>query len=327
MFAKNVTSLLASAIVLAAATAAGTGTAPAQTYPSKLIKIVIPVTPGSPVDVKARLLAPLLQANLGQTVIVENRPGAGGTIGIKAVATAEPDGHTLLLHSASFATASAAYPNLGYDPIKDFAPVSTLGTSYWYVVVPAPLPVKTLAEFVSSSKANPGTLNFGFGLASTPHVLGEAFKVISGADFASIPYRGGAPAIADMLGGRVHLNFGTPATLLPLIRDGKIRAIATTNATRSADLPDVPTMAEAGFPRLTATFWTGVMAPAGTPAAVVARLNAAIHASVKTPEMQVGMARTGFDTLLSAPQEFAATIASDIEKWSALIKLSGVKIE
>ncbi len=318
---------IASAVVLTIATAVSIDVAPAQTYPSRLIKIIVPVTPGSPTDVKARLLAPLLQANLGQTVIVENRPGAGGTIGIKAVATAEPDGHTLLLHTASFATAAVAYPNLGYDPIKDFAPVSTLGSSHWFVVIPPSLPVKTLAEFVAHSKANPGKLNFGFGLASTPHVLGEAFKVMSGADFASIPYRGGALAIGDMLGGRIHLNFGTPATLLPLIRDGRIRAIAVTNATRNSDQPDVPTVAEAGFPGLTATFWTGVMAPGGTPVAVVAKLNAAIHASVKTPEMQAGMAKTGFDTLIGTPQEFAATIASDIEKWGALIKMSGVKIE
>src|SRR5262249_32419457 len=197
--------------------------AAAQTYPSKPIKMIVPYTPGSPVDVLARVVTQQVSARLGQTIVIDNRPGAGTTIGTKAAAEAAPDGYTLLIGATSFVIAASLYPNIDYDPIKSFAPVAMLAISPQMLVIAPALPAKTVPEFVAYAKARPGELNFGFGLGTLPQILGESFKVVTGTDIISIPYKGGGQAITDMLGGRIHMNFGTQATLLPLIRDGRIR--------------------------------------------------------------------------------------------------------
>ena len=221
----------------------------------------------------ARLLAQHLTIQLKQSVVVENRPGAGTTIGMKAASFAEPDGYTLLFQSSSFVVAPAMYKNLDYDPLKSFAPVANVAWGSWVTVVPPALPVRNPQELIAHAKAHPGTLNFGFGQGTAPQLVGEWFNKTNRLEIASVPYKGGMQAITDMLGGTIQLNIGTTATLLPLIREGKIRAIAQWGRSRETDLPDVPTMIESGFPGLSLGFWVGLWAPAGTPAPIVDELN------------------------------------------------------
>jgi len=301
------------------------GTSSAQTYPSKLIKFVVPVPAGAVPDVMARLAAPTLSARLGQTVIVENRPGGGSTIGTRAVAMAIPDGYTLLFATASLTTTPAISRNLGYDPIKDFAPIGTVGSGSWVLVVTPSTPARSVKELVDYAKANPGKLNWGFGLGTGPHLVGELFFVATGIEVTKVSYKGGQQAIADMLGAHVHMNFGTTAALLPLIQEGKLRALAVTSETRSPDLPDVPTMIESGLPRLPRGFWGGLLAPARTPGEIVNRLNAEINASLATPEMKTGLMKIGFEPKAGSPQDFASLLADEIEAWTTAAKLAGIE--
>ena len=219
----------------------------AQAYPNKLIKLILPFLPGSPNDVIARLLAPSLSSRLGQPVVIDNRPGGGTSIGTKAVMTAEPDGHTLLVSSSNVhVIAQTLNRNVTFDPIKDFAPVATVATASWVLVITSAVPAKSLAEFIAYAKANPGKMNIGFGQGTGPQLVGELFKKVTGANIAGIPYKGGAQVMADMLGGQIQVNFNTIGSTLPLIREGKLRALAVTGATRSPDFPELPTMVEAG---------------------------------------------------------------------------------
>ena len=227
------------AITLAAIIGLGlTSPAHAQTYPSKPIKVVVPLTPGSPVDVVGRLVGQHLSTALKQPVIIENRPGAGATIGAKSVAIAEPDGYTLLHTAANHVIAPAAFKNLSYDPIGDFAPVGATATSPFVVVLTPTLPIKTIPELIAYAKANPGKMNWGYGLGTSPHLIGEMFKHITKADISSIPYKGGAQAVTDILGGQIHMNIGTTATVVPLVRSGKLRALAVIGEGRYRDLPE-----------------------------------------------------------------------------------------
>jgi tripartite-type tricarboxylate transporter receptor subunit TctC len=305
----------------------GLSPAAAQTFPTKPIKLIVPFTPGSPVDVLARAVMQHLGARLNQTIVMDNRPGAGTTIGTKAVAIAEPDGHTLLIGATSFIISASLYPNLDYDPIKSFAPVAMLAISPQVLVIAPSVPAKTLPEFIAYAKANPGKLNFGFGLGTLPQILGESFKVMTGTDIASIPYRGGAQAITDMLGGRIEMNFGTQATLLPLIRDGKIRALAVTTETRARDLPDVPTMQESGLPQLTLGFSAGILAPAGTPAAVIEKLNGEINQALKSAELTETLAKLGFEPQIWSPAQYGEFLAQEMQLWPPIVKAAGVKPE
>jgi tripartite-type tricarboxylate transporter receptor subunit TctC len=302
--------------------------ATAQPYPNRPIKIVQPSTPGSPTDVLARLTAQHLAVALKQSVIVDDRPGGGGTIGTKAVVTAPADGYTLLFtEGGKHLMTSALYKNPGYDAVKDLTPVAVVGGGSFVMVVAPAVPAKTVREFADHAKANPGKIQFGFGQGTIPHMLGESFKAISGADIASIPYKGGSQAVTDMLGGHIHLNFGTTATLLPLIQQGRLRALAVTGATRSPDLPDVPTMAEAGYPDLAITFWMGLWAPPGTPAEIVETLNAGVNRSLTSPEMVAAMAKAGFDVRGGAAADFAAQIVRESPTWIALAKTAGIKAD
>jgi tripartite-type tricarboxylate transporter receptor subunit TctC len=297
----------------------------AQPAPAKLIKFVVPTTAGSPLDVMARLLTARLSATTGQTAIVENRAGAGTTIGSKAVSSSVPDGTTLLFTSVSHAVSAAMYRKLDYDPVKDFAPVAMVAESSWVLVISPTVPAKSVAELVAYAKSHPGKLNFGFGAGTAPHLLGEVLKAISGVDIVSVPYKGGAPAQADLLAGQIQMNFGTTATLLPFIESGKLRALAVTGNTRSPDLPDVPTMAESGFPHLAQGFWLGVLAPAPTPSNIVTKLNNDINASLNTPEVTASMAKLGFNRTSTTAKTFATYLAADVERWSDLVRKSGVK--
>jgi tripartite-type tricarboxylate transporter receptor subunit TctC len=309
--------------------ACGLNPAPAfaQTYPTKPIKLVVPYTPGSPVDVLARVVMQPVAARLGQPIVIDNRPGAGTTIGTKAAAEAAPDGYTLLIGATSFVIAATLYPAIDYDPIKSFTPIAMLAVSPQTLVITPSIPPKTVPDFVAYAKAHPGELNFGFGLGTLPQILGESFKVVTGTDIVSIPYRGGAQAITDMLGGRIHMNFGTQATLLPLIRDGRIRALAVTTETRAKDLPEVPTMIKSGLPQLTLGFSAGILAPAGAPAAVVEKLNAEINEAMKSPELAASMGKLGFEPKFWSPHEYAAFLAEEARRWPPIVKASGVQAE
>ncbi len=298
----------------------------AQVYPAKPIRMIAPFTPGSPVDVVARLLAQYLSIQLGQNVVVENRPGAGTTIGMKAAALAEPDGYTLLFQSSSFVVAPAMYKNLDFEPAKSFTPVANVAWGSWVTVVPPGLPIRSPHDLIAYAKANPGKLNFGYGQGTAPQLVGEWFNLSNGLKIASVPYKGGMQAITDMLGGTIHLNIGTTATLLPLIREGKIRAIAQWGRTREADLPEVPTMIEAGFPGLSLGFWVGLWTPAGTPAPIVDRLNAAANAALRSPEMTTSLRRLGVAPSLGSVADFAAFIADETPKWAKIVRESGVQV-
>jgi len=301
--------------------------AAAQTYPTKPIKMVVPYTPGSPVDVLARVVTQHLSARLNQTIVIDNRPGAGTTIGTKAAASAEPDGYTLLIAATSFIISSSLYPNLEYDPIKSFAPVGMLAISPQIMVIAPSVPASNVAEFTAYAKANPGKLNFGFGLGTLPQILGESFKTLTGADIVSIPYKGGAQAVTDMLGGRIHMNFGTMATLLPLIQQGKVRALAVTTETRVKELPDVPTMIESGLPQLALTFSAGLLAPAGTPQPILEQLNGVLNEALTSPEMNESFAKLGFESRPWSTAQYGAYLAEEMHKWPPIVKASGVKPE
>src|SRR6478736_4023419 len=292
------------AIIVTLATCAA-ASAFAADYPTRPIRMIAPFTPGSPVDVVARLLAQHLSIQLKQSVVVENRPGAGTTIGMKAAALAEPDGYTLLFQSSSLVVAPAMYKNLDYDPLKSFAPVANIAWGSWVTVVPPTLPVHSPQELIAYAKAHPDTLNFGYGQGTAPQLVGEWFNKTNGLAIAGVPYKGGMQAITDMLGGTIQLNIGTTSTLLPLIREGKIRAIAQWGKTREADLPDVPTMIESGFPGLSLGFWVGLWAPAGTPEAIVERINAATNAALGSAEVRASMHRLGIAPSIGSVKDFA----------------------
>jgi tripartite-type tricarboxylate transporter receptor subunit TctC len=313
--------LASTGLVLAA------GAAQSQTYPDRPIKLIVPFPAGGPMDVMARQVGQHLQSALRQPVIVENRGGAGGALGSKAVAVAEPDGYTLLWGSSgTLAVLPALNPNLDYDP-KAFVPVSLVSLLPHVMVVPPSLPARTVAEFVAYVKANPGRLNFAASLGTPPHLLGALFKHLAGLDITFIPYRGTATSITDLLGGQTHLLFDALTVLYPLVQEGKLRALAVTSPQRWSQLPDVPTMAESGYPGLPANAWSGVVAPPRTPPAIVNRLSAAINDGVRAPETQANFLKLSALTQPGSPQDFANFIAEQGPVWAELVKISGAKIE
>ncbi len=299
----------------------------AETYPSRAIKIVSPNTPGSPVDALGRVVAEQLQARLGQSVVFENRPGGSQSIGAKAVAMADADGYTLLLMSNGHYFGLATNP--GYDPVKSFTPVATLAQWNHVLVVRPDFPAKTVPELIAFAKSNPGKVTFGFGLSTPPQILGETLKNVTGVDITSVPYRGGAQAVTDMLGGRIDMNFGTTATLLPLIQQGKVRAIAVTGAMRNPDLPNVPTTTESGFPQVSFNpdNWTGISAPAGTPPIVVDRLYVAINQALRSAELAATFAKFGFEVMIKPQGEVEAFFASEAKRWPPIVSAAGLKPE
>ena len=314
--------LLAGALITGLADAATL----AQPYPSKPVKVVVPLTPGSPVDVVARLVGQHMAAALGQPMIVENRPGAGATIGAKSVATAEPDGYTILHTAANHVIAPAIYKNLTYDPIKDFVPIGAVATSPFVVVISPNLPIHTVPELIAYAQANPGKLNWGFGLGTSPHLIGELFKRITQTQIAAIPYRGGAQAVTDILAGQIHMNIGTTATLVPLVRSGKLRAVAVIGEGRYPDLAEVPTMTESGVP-LTLGFWSGLLAPAGVPEDVVRKLNGTLNDVLRTGELKESMAKLGLQPKGGSPREFAGFLDDEKAAWANAVAITGVKLE
>lgn len=300
----------------------------AQPFPARPIKAVLPYTAGSPNDVIARLIAPPLSARLGQSVVIDNRAGGGTTLGLKAVMGAQPDGTTLLFtNTPTHVIAHLASKDFTYDPIKDFMPIVTVASTSLVLVVPASLPANSLQELIVYAQSHPGQLNVGFGQGTLPHLVSEAFKQATGTDIASIPYRGGAQAITDMLGGRIHMNFGAGATLVPLIREGRIKALAVTGPTRARDLPGVPTMTESGLPGLTTVTYYGFLGPAATPADVVARINGGVNECRKSAELRTNMVKVGFEPMGGSPQDFAALIAAQLRHWAPIVKSTGFQMD
>jgi tripartite-type tricarboxylate transporter receptor subunit TctC len=304
------------------------GVAPAQTYPDKPIKMIVPFPPGGPIDTMGRLVAQHLTASLGQQVVIDNRPGAGSTIGTKAVANADADGYTLLFGSSgSLAVAPALYSSFDVDPRKAFAAVATVALLPHVFVVAPSVPAKTVAEFIAHAKANPGKLNYGAGLGTPPHLLSTLFKVKAGIDIVYVPYRGSAASITDLLGGQTQMTIDGLTGLYPLIRDGKVRPLAVARPERWPPLPAVPTMVESGFPEFVIDAWTGVVAPAGTPPEIIARLNAAINEGLASPDAQANLARFSAIAKIGKPEDFTAFLADEMVKWADLVKLAGARID
>jgi tripartite-type tricarboxylate transporter receptor subunit TctC len=309
---------------------AATGVQAQQKYPIKPIRLIVPFVPGSPIDATVRALTQHLQARLGQSVVIENRPGAGTTIGTKAAAAATPDGYTLLFAGASLAYYSTLYPSLAFDPLKSLTPVATAVTWSHVMVVTTSVPARTIAELIAYAKANPGKIVFGFGLGTTPHVLGETFRQAAGGiDINFVPYRGGEQARADLLGGRVHLNMAPVGTLLPLIQDGKVRPLAYTGPKRSPHLPEVPTMTESGFPQVgfNPDGWQGFLGPAGMAGSIVNKLNTEVNESMKSPEVNAVLRKLAFEPKVTTPQEFSAFLTAQMQKMPPILRAAGVKPE
>ena len=303
------------------------GPASTQPYPNHPIKMIVPFPPGGPVDVMARLVAQRLSQSLGP-VIIDNRPGAGGTIGAKSAAAAEPDGYTLLFGSSTTLAASPAlYKNLGYDPITSFAPVAMISSVPFALVVAPAGPARSVRELVAYANAHPGKLNFGAPTGTLPHLTAEMFRAAAAIDIVHIPYRGAANAITDMLTGQIDMAFEPTSVLLGHIADGKLRALAVTGPTRSAELPGVPTMIESGFPGFVSLSWSGIVAPAGTPADIVRTLHAAVNAGIEAADTRRSLARMGAEPKAVTIEEFAALMAAEAPKWAAVVKAAGIKIE
>jgi tripartite-type tricarboxylate transporter receptor subunit TctC len=300
----------------------------AQPYPVRPIKLIVPFPAGGPPDTIARLVADRMSSRLGQTVVIDNRPGGGATVGTRAAANAEPDGYTLLFASTtSLSIGPALFKNLDYDPVKSFAPVAAVSIGSMVVAVSATVPVKTLPELVAYAKANPGKLHNGAGVASPPHIAWGLFTITTGTDIVFVPYRAMAQAMTDLVSGQIQMMIDGIGSLLPHIRDGKARAVAVTGTARSPDLPGVPTMIESGYPDYRLTFWTGVLAPAGTPPAFVGKLNAAINEGLQTPDMRESLAKFNVEPNVTSPQEFSAFLAAEARKWADVVKATNIKVE
>jgi tripartite-type tricarboxylate transporter receptor subunit TctC len=298
----------------------------AEIWPSRLIKAVIPFGAGSATDVVPRLVFDRLAAELGQPIVIENRTGAGGTLGTAAVAKADPDGYTILAHSSALTIAPAIYPNLSYDAAKDLSSVLMIGTSANVMIIPATRPWKTVQDFVNEAKAKPGSISFGsVGIGSATHISAEKFRLAAGIEATHVPYRGGSEVITDILGGRIDFYFCPLSTALPLIRDGQVRVLVVSTAKRAADLPDVPTPDEAGLKGADTEIWYGVFVPAKTPREIVDRLYAAGRKVLTEPAMQDSLKKLGVEALTMTPAEMDGLIARDTAANAEVIKAAGIK--
>lgn len=314
--------------IAVAGLAALTFGAGAETFPSRPIRVVVPFPPGGPTDVLARIVAPRLAERLGQQVIIDNKPGASGMVGAAAVAKAAPDGHTLLVNASIHIINPSLYPKQPYDAIADFATIGNLADVPLVLAVNPEVPARSVKELVALARSAKAPLAFASaGNATSQHLAGEAFKVAAGIDMLHVPYKGSAPALTDLMGGQVPLMFDSLPSSMPFIRSGAIRALAVTTSRRSSALPDVPTLAEAGYPGFSISTWYGVWAPAGTPAAVVQRLSSEIATIVRLPEVRSQFEKLGAEPVGSSPAEFAAFTKVELVKWAGIVKQSGAKVD
>jgi tripartite-type tricarboxylate transporter receptor subunit TctC len=303
--------------------------AAAQDFPTRVIRLVVPYPPGGPTDVAARIIANAMSANLGQPIVIENKPGgAAGTVGGRYAASADPDGYTLVMSQVGSLTVAPFLYKLDYDPIKDFAPIGIVAETPEILTINPSLPANTIAEFVAYAKSNPGKLDFASpGVGTLPHLLGEQLQLAAGIKLTHVPYRGAGPAVSDLLGGQVQVMFDSTSVMLPHIEAGRLRALAISSAKRIAQIANVPTVAEAGYPQLTESLWTALLAPAATPEPIIQKLNTALNESVKTPEVQKAYANLDVVTRIVTPQELKAFMAEEVRKWQQVVAQAGIKGE
>jgi tripartite-type tricarboxylate transporter receptor subunit TctC len=301
--------------------------ATAQNYPSKIIRLIVPYSPGGGADNAARILAPQLSVSLGQQVIIENRPGGSGSIGANAVAQAEPDGYTVLYDASSFAV-NPALRKLPFDASKDLVPVSLAVTVPNILVVPPTAPYKTFGEFIDYARKYPEKVTYAsYGPGSAAHLIGELLKNQAKIEMLHVPYKGGAPALSDVMGGQVSAYFSNAASGMNYVKSGRLRALAVTSSKRMDALPDVPTIAESGFKDFEVLEWNGFFVPKGTPKEVVARLNKEIRAALKDPATRKRLETLGLDPVGSSPEEFSKFVQTEMQRWSALIKSNKISAD
>lgn len=319
---------IASAVVLGAGLLGGTS-ALAQAYPTKPVTIIVPFAAGGTTDILARIIGQALTAELGQSVVVDNRAGAGGNIGGQAAAKAAPDGHTLFMGTVgTHAINASLYKKMPFDPVKDFAPLTRVANVPNLLVANPAQPYKSVKDLIAYAKANPGKVNFGSsGNGSSIHLSGELFKSLAKVDMQHVPYKGSAPAVTDLLGNQIGIMFDNMPSAIPHVRSGKLVPLAVTTAKRSPELPNVPTIAEAGVPGYEATSWFGMFAPAGTPAPVLAKLNAAIVKVLAQPDVKKKINEQGAEVYSETPEQFAAFIQAESVKWGKVVKESGASLD
>ena len=318
-----------SSLILLCAALVVTAPAGAQQYPTRPVRFVVPFAPGGSVDTLARTIGPRLADALGQQIVVDNRPGGNGNIGMEVVAQARPDGHTLVLgYIANLAIFPSLSARLPYDPVKDYAPVTQIATSPNVLTAHPSVPAKNLQELIALVKSKPGQVNFAStGIASVGHLTGELLNTLAGMKMTHVPYKGGGQAIIDLVGGHVQVMFSGFSAAMPHIKSGRARALAVTGPKRSPALADVPTIAEQGFPGVEATAWYGVLAPAGTPQPIIARLHGEVVKILKVPDVVQKLDGLGFEIVGSQPAEFGAYIKSEMKKWEKVVRASGAKAE
>jgi len=321
--------IIAAALLAACASLAGRGgTAVAQSYPTKPIRLIVPFAPGGPADVIGRIIGQQLNIILGQNLIVENRGGAGGTLGARIAAAADPDGYTLMFANTSTLSINpAVYTHLDYDPATAFVPVALIGTTSNIMVLNPSLPVRSVAELIAYGNARPGKLAYSSpGVGTPPFMIGEMFKLRTGLDITHVPYKGGGSSTQDVVSGQVQMTFENPAVTLPLVQAGALRALAVTSEARNPRIPDVPTMIET-IPDFVSVSFTGVVAPAGVPPPIVTKLNAAINEGLKAPEVKATLEKLSVDIRAGSPADFAAFLAKEKEKWLAVAKAAKIALD
>ena len=300
----------------------------AADYPAKPVRGLVGLAPGGGTDIQARLFAQKLSESLGRSFVIENRTGAGGTIAYRAVAASPADGYTLLAVTGGYTITPSIYPNLPYDAVRDFAPISLVVQAPFLLLVHPSLPVKTVKELLALAKAKPGALTYGSaGHGSSTHLAFELFRITAHVDITHVPYKGSGPALVDTMAGEVHMLIANVLSSLQYAKAGKLRALGVTSATRSAALPELPTVAEAGVPGYESTTWHGWLAPAGTPATIVAKLNAELARSVKSADVMSRLTPDGAEAVGSSPEQFRQYLVTEIARWRKVIKESGIKAE
>jgi tripartite-type tricarboxylate transporter receptor subunit TctC len=304
------------------------GAAAAQGYPARPVRIVVPFPPGGTSDILARTIGARLGESLGQPVVVENRPGAGGNIAADHVAKSPPDGYTLIMGTSSLALSQSLYKKLTYDLVRDFAPITQAVNYANLLVVHPSAGVTSVGELLAAARAKPGALNYGTaGNGTPPHMTGELFKSYTGVNIQHIPYKGGAPAIADLIAGQIPIMFDNVPPLLPHVRSGRIKALAVTSMARLAILPEVPTLDESGLKGFDAVGWNGLLAPAGTPREIVGRLHTDVARILGSAQVRDNLTAQGAEVVGNTPEEFAAWIRAEVKKWAEVIRVSGAKLD
>jgi len=305
------------------------GTAQADVYPSRPVRWIVPFAPSGPTDLMSRAVAEKISQRFGQPFVVDNRPGAGGNIGAEVVAKSAPDGYTLMIgHVGTHAINATLYPKIGFDPVRDFTPITLIATLPLALVVHTSVPAKSVKELIAYAKANPGQLNFASaGNGGPTHLTGELLKTSAGIDIVHVPYKGNAAALTDLIAGRVQMMFSNMLTSMPHVRAGKLRAIGISSEKRTPQAPELPTVAESGVPGFAAVPWYGVLGPAHLPKAMVSRLNTEIARAIALPDMQERFVAQGIDLQSSTPEQFAALIRTELVKWRKVVRNAGAKVD